>query len=134
MSLETVVGEDSTQIRVLVEINPEEVPDLSLPPVGIDEDGNDRGDGAGFVDKYLDTNSCVEGNAEQVVYDTESVFLVEEIDAGYAGEEVVLEVDMFLEDLHAEEQVILSHDNAELVFDLVNGYARQHLRDRCQLI
>ena len=134
MSFESVIRENTSQVRVLIKINPEKIPNFTFPPVGVDEHRNDRGHRARFIHEHLDTDSRVEGDAEELIDHTEAVLFVQKVDAGYAGEEVVLEVDVLLQDVHAEQQVIFVDHHAELVLDLVDRDAGQYLGDGGQLI
>ena len=60
MSLESVIGENSSQIRMVGEKDSVHVPDFSLVPVRSGKDGAGGLDGREFVGVGLDANARVE--------------------------------------------------------------------------
>lgn len=73
VSLETVVGHDSSKIRVTGEEDTVKVVHLSLVPVGTVKESGDTGNGRGLIGVGLDTDSGVVTNREKIVDDFESV-------------------------------------------------------------
>lgn len=73
MALETVVGQNASQIRVVGEENAVHVPDLTLVPVGRLEDVVHRVDGRQFVRVRFDADARVVAQRQNVVDDLQQI-------------------------------------------------------------
>lgn len=82
VSVETVVGHDAPQIRVVREEHTEEVVYLTLVPVGTVVEGCDGWHGRRLVGVGLDADARVVANGEQVVDDLEALVAGGVVDGG----------------------------------------------------
>lgn len=73
MAFETVIGQDTSQVRVTDEEDTVHVPDLTLVPVGRSEDGGGGRNGVDLIGVGFDTDTCVVLNREKVVDDLETL-------------------------------------------------------------
>ena len=81
MSLERLVGQESTQVGVTVESDTEEVPGLALEPIcGLPDTIGRRHARIYLVERDLDPETLVGFKAGQMINDLESLFAVGIVD------------------------------------------------------
>lgn len=73
MTLKSIICHDSSQIRVTEEENTEQIPNLSLVPIGGSENTSGTGNRGHFIRVRLDSDARVELDTEEVVDDFESL-------------------------------------------------------------
>ena len=82
MSVEAVVGHDTSKIGVSREKDTEQIPDFALVPVGAIVETRDRGNRRRFIGIGLDSDTCVVSHTEHVVDHLESLVTAWVVDCG----------------------------------------------------
>src|SRR5262249_8974856 len=100
MPLETVIGQDAAQVRVIGEVDPEPVPGLALPPAGTAEEAHDGGHRLLLVGLELQPDALVEAHAEEVIDDLEAQLSVGIVDAANVAQDREVAVRIIAQKLH----------------------------------
>jgi hypothetical protein len=81
VTLEAVIGQDAAKVRVVGEIDAQQIPGLPFPPSGAVEQPDRGRHRLLFIGLYLQTDTLIEGHAEEVVNDLEAELAVRVIHA-----------------------------------------------------
>jgi len=82
VTLKSVIGHDTAEVRVADKEDTEQVVDFALVPIGAIEEANDARNRRGLVGVRLDPDSGVVADAEEVVNDLEPLVASGEVDGG----------------------------------------------------
>ena len=115
MSIETIVGHDTAQIRVTGEENTEHIIHLTLVPQGTLEKASDTGDGGGLITVGLDTDTGVETDTEQVVDNLKALITGGEVDTSNVGDLGELSSSVVLQEAHNGKDTGGSSVNGKLI-------------------
>jgi hypothetical protein len=87
MTFEAVIGQDAAQVGIVGEIDPEQVPSLTLPPAGAAEEPDRGRHRLLFIGLELESNPLIEAHAEEVVDNLEAQWPVGVVDATDVAED-----------------------------------------------
>lgn len=118
MALESIVGQDTTEIGVSSEKDSVHIPSLTLEPVHRVEKTGQRGDRRDLVSVGLDTDAAVEADRETVVDDLEAVGARGVVDSTDIHDLLELGVGVIAQELHDGQERVGCDVDSELI--LVN--------------
>ena len=119
MTLESVIGQDTSQIGMSSEEDSVHVPSLTLEPVDRVEQSSEGGDGGDLVGVGLDADTAVEANRQAVVDNLETVGARRIIDSAHIHDLLELSVGVVAQELHDGQQGGGGDVDGELI--LVDG-------------
>lgn len=125
MTLESIIGQDATEIGVSSKEDSVHVPSLTLEPVDRVEETGQRGDGRDLVGVGLDTNAAVEADREAVVDDLEAVGARGVVDSTHIHDLLELGVGVVAQELHDRQERIGCDVDGELILvdrELLNEF------------
>ena len=115
VAIETIIGHNTTQIRMSSEEYTEHVVDLTLVPQGAFKQTGQTGHGAGLIGVGLDSDAGVVTNAKKVVDDFETLVTGWVVDGGDIGDGGEFSRGMVFEKAHNRDDAGRRNVDAKLV-------------------